>query len=183
MVSTLSFTVLTVSVYNTASSGDFPAQAWPDLNADKLTRDTGAKAVRLNGPRFWTVDGLTGVGVEAGAEKKTFAGVRTSLLGVIKFDVLKGRPSTTAFEPTLVSRTVAVRFLTGRPVTRLKSPEGKTFVLISTSRPGAVREADAGLPPGWVLTTQPAAEDLVLPARSAVALLQDRSENTYQSLE
>ena len=37
---------------------DGPPELWDALDADAIAKEMGALAVKLNGPRYWTLDGL-----------------------------------------------------------------------------------------------------------------------------
>jgi hypothetical protein len=183
LVSSVSFTTVTVRVYNTTRYGTYPEALWKALDADALTRTLGVKAVRLNGPRYWASDVLAGPGLDAPSDVKTFGSVKAAQVATLTFDGLKGRPSTDPFMPSLVTRDLTVVFHKGRPVTRLRAPDGQTWVLTSTARPLPFDAATVVLPTGWTLVTANVAQDLVLLPRSPVRVLQDSQLNTYQALE
>ena len=49
---------LQADVYGTQMINDCPAELWDTLNADEIAKDMGALFVKLNGPRYWMLDGL-----------------------------------------------------------------------------------------------------------------------------
>jgi len=57
-------TGLEAEVYGTQMLNDCPQELWETLDADVIAKDMGAVFVKLNGPRYWLLDGL---GVNRGA--------------------------------------------------------------------------------------------------------------------
>src|SRR5262245_44008598 len=51
-------TGLEAEVYGTQMLHDCPQEWWDTLDADEIAKDMGAIAVKLNGPRYWTLDGF-----------------------------------------------------------------------------------------------------------------------------
>ena len=51
-------TGLEAEVYGTQMLNDCPQELWETLNADEIAKDMGAVFVKLNGPRYWLLDGL-----------------------------------------------------------------------------------------------------------------------------
>jgi len=43
-------------VYGTQLINDCPQELWETLDASAIAAETGAIAVKLNGPRYWTLD-------------------------------------------------------------------------------------------------------------------------------
>jgi len=45
-------------VYGTQMLNDCPQELWEQLDADAIAKDMEAVLVKLNGPRYWMLDGL-----------------------------------------------------------------------------------------------------------------------------
>ena len=45
-------------VYGTQMLNDCPQELWETLNAEDIAKEMGAMFVKLNGPRYWMLDGL-----------------------------------------------------------------------------------------------------------------------------
>jgi len=52
-------TGLEAEVYGTQMLNDCPQELWETLNAEDIAKDMGAMFVKLNGPRYWMLDGFT----------------------------------------------------------------------------------------------------------------------------
>ena len=51
-------TGLEAEVYGTQMLNDCPQELWQSLDADAIAKEMGAVFVKLNGPRYWLLDGL-----------------------------------------------------------------------------------------------------------------------------
>ena len=51
-------TGLEAEVYGTQMLNDCPQHLWETLDADVITKEMGAMFVKLNGPRYWVLDGF-----------------------------------------------------------------------------------------------------------------------------
>ena len=45
-------------VYGTQMINDCPQELWEKLDAAEIAKDLGSLFVKLNGPRYWVLDGL-----------------------------------------------------------------------------------------------------------------------------
>ena len=71
-------------VYGTQLLNDCPAELWDALDADAIADEMGAVAVKLNGPRYWTLDGL-GTKVEVVEPVlRDFGGLTTRRIAVVE---------------------------------------------------------------------------------------------------
>ena len=51
-------TGLEAEVYGTQMLNDCPQELWQTLDANAIAKELGAVFVKLNGPRYWMLDGL-----------------------------------------------------------------------------------------------------------------------------
>jgi len=174
-------------VYNTLGLNDCPEAAWKALDPKQLAKQWKARAVLLNGPRYFMMDrsSLANPGAVAtfdGLQARHLADVQLSL-----FTVLKGRAK--AYTENTVKRTTEYLYRAGRPIYTLTAPDGRVYVMQTYALivDPHLTEADLPtlghrlkLPTGWKYAVRTPAHDLVLRANGTAYVLQDDLENSYQ---
>ena len=173
-------------VFGTQFLNDCPQELWDALDPTALAEELGAVAVKLNGPRYWVLDGI---GVKVNAMEpvlREFNGLLMRRLAVID---LGDTPTTAPYAEVKVDRGAVFFFDAGRPVCELVSPNGLSYVMqaLCVGVDPAMDEADLGtlgdrlsMPDGWTYRTRVLDEELVIDTTASVAtVLQDEFENTY----
>ena len=173
-------------VYGTQMLNDCPAELWDTLDATTIAEELGALAVKLNGPRHWTLDGF-GTKVEVVEPVlRDFNGLGTRRIAVVE---LGETPSVTPYTENHVNRGAVFFFDAGKPVFELVDPEGTAYVMqaycISVD---PTIDLDAlptlgdrlALPEGWTYRTRVLDSELVIDTSDHLAtVLQDELENSY----
>lgn len=175
-------------VYNTIGLNDCPEELWSKLDPEQIKKDTGAKAVKLNGPRYWTIDGLRN-SVLIDKTKTSFGGIEMRHAGTLKLsirDVLSiGKP----YVQHQVARKTIWLFLANKPVYQLIDPDGSVYFMQSYSiqkqkqDPGSLENLGSklSLKDGWKFRTLKLKKDFEVAAENGVAfVVQDDFDNTYQ---
>jgi len=177
----------TAHVYNTLGLNDCPEKAWQALDPAKLKKEFHARAIILNGPRYFLMDrnSLANPGKIA-----TFGDLQLRHLADLEVSLptlLRGRSK--PYTENQVKRTTEYVFRKGRTIYELVSPEGHVYVMQSYARnvDPKLSEPDLAalgkrlaLPKGWQYRAEKLDEDLVLKANGTAYVLQDELENSYQ---
>jgi hypothetical protein len=173
-------------VYGTQMINDCPQELWEQLDAEAIKGELDAVLVKLNGPRYWVLDGL-------GAKVQTTEPVMREFGGIMMRRIaevdLGTNPAQVPYVERHVNRGAVFFFDAGKRVYEIVNPEGTVFVMQaycvgvdpSLSEGGLM---DLGnrleLPEGWVYRTRILGEELVVDTSDHVAtVLQDELENTY----
>lgn len=177
-----------LDVYNTIGLNDCPQELWSKLDVEDLKATTGSKMVKLNGPRYWTIDGLTGSTLVDPA-LRTFGGIEMRHAGTLVLSLqdklFAGKPYVTHE----VARKTTWVFDAGKPVYQLVNPAGEVFFMQSYSvqktnqSPESLQQLGARLhlPKGWKFRTLILKKPFQLSAVDGMAYVtQDDFENTYQ---
>jgi hypothetical protein len=164
---------------------DCPQDLWDGLDPDIIAEETGAVAVKLNGPRYWVLNGL-GVKVDAMEPVlREFNGLLMRRLAVID---LGDSPGTSPYADVHVDRG-AVFFDAGKPVYELIDPDGLAYVMqaycigvdpaTDQASLNSLGERLAMLE-GWTYRVRVLDEELVVDTTDRIAtVLQDEFENSY----
>ncbi len=179
-------TGLEAEVYGTQMLNDCPQELWDTLNADEIAKDMGAVFVKLNGPRYWVLDGLGSKVAVIEPVFKDFNGIQMRRIATIPIgaDFAAG-----PYTIRNVNRGAVFFFDAGKTVYELVDPEGRAFVLQARCvgvEPGMTEESLANLgerlalPEGWSYRTRVLDAELVVDTSATLAtVVQDEFENTY----
>ena len=173
-------------VYGTQLLNDCPAELWDALDANAIAQEMGALAVKLNGPRYWTLDGL-GTKVEVVEPVlRDFGGLTTRRIAVVE---LGETPGVTPYTENHVNRGAVFFFDAGKPVFELVAPDGKAYIMQAYCigvDPSITLESlptlgeKLSMPDGWAYRTRVLDEELVVDTSDHLAtVLQDELENSY----
>jgi hypothetical protein len=175
-------------VYNTIGLNDCPQNLWEKLDPQKIKADTGSKMVRLNGPRYWVIDGIKNSTLIS-KEQQNFGGIEMRHAGTIeltlKDEISLGRP----YIVHKVARNTTWVFDGGKPVYQLIGPDGTVYFMQSYSVQKAQQTGDSlsklgeKLKPsnGWKFRTLVLSKPFEVNAENGVAyVVQDDLDNTYQ---
>lgn len=177
---------LFAEVWGTQLLHDCPAEWWNSLNAGELAQEMGALMVKLNGPRYWTLDGF---GTKVDVVEPVIREVRGMPMRRIAEVELGDNPAAVPYTERHVNRGAVFFFDTGRKVHELVDPTGRNFVMqaycVGVDSTLTVESLDSlgqrlSLPDGWSFRTRTLDEDLVVDTTAHVAtVVQDELENTY----
>jgi hypothetical protein len=173
-------------VFGTQFLNDCPQELWDGLDPDLIAKETGAVAVKLNGPRHWVLDGM-GVKVDAVEPVlREFNGLLMRRLAVID---LGDSPGTSPYTDVHVDRGAVFFFDAGKPVYELIDPDGLAYVMQAycIGVDPATDEASLhslgerlAMPEGWTYRVRILDEELMVDTTDKVAtVLQDEFEHSY----
>ena len=183
---------LTVRVFNTMGLNDCPENAWQAITKKDIADSRKASFVLLNGPRYWTIDGLQATGSTVNHERENFGGIEMNLRATVNigfFEQLRQIFGSNFYHATPVTRTTKWIYQSGSPVFELVSPSGEIYVMQSYAQIINTQLSMADLPMlgqqlqlprGWVYRTRVLTEDLNLVANGTAYVLQDSLMNSYQ---
>jgi hypothetical protein len=179
-------TGLEAEVYGTQMLNDCPQELWETLNADDIAKDMGAVFAKLNGPRYWVLDGLGSKVAVIEPVFKDFNGIQMRRIATIPIgaDFAAG-----PYTIRNVNRGAVFFFDAGKTVYELVDPDGRALVMQARCigiDPNMTEESLANLgerlalPAGWSYRTRVLETELVVDTSETLAtVVQDEFENTY----
>ena len=173
-------------VFGTQMLNDCPQELWDTLDAAVIAAEMGAVVVKLNGPRYWMLDGL---GQKVAVVEPVFRDFNGLMARRIATVDLGHNPSTQPYVEIHVNRGAVFFFDAGFPVYELVNPDGLAYVMqaycvgvdpaLTAELLPALGERLA-LPDGWAYRSRILEEELVIDTTATIAtVLQDEFENTY----
>jgi hypothetical protein len=176
-----------LDVYNTIGLDTCPQDLWSKITVDSVKKETGAKFVRLNGPRHWTLDNFVDSKLVA-TNIRSFGGVEMREAGVLEVHV--GLLDNGPYHIHTVARTTVEHYKAGLPVFQLIDPTGAVYFMQSYSLEKDPSQTMAALPQlgsklhlpkGWQFRTLILKHDYYLKAiNNQATVVQDDLINTYQ---
>jgi hypothetical protein len=173
-------------VFGTQLLNDCPAELWDTLEVPALMEQLGALFVKLNGPRYWVLDGFGNKRAPVEPVMASFNGLEMRRIAILELGKV---PMQIPYMDRKVDRGAIFFFDAGKPVFELVNPEGLAYVLQAycVSVDPTISEdnlADLGaklnLPEGWIYRTRILEEELVIDTSDTLAtVLQDELENSY----
>lgn len=179
-------TGLEAEVYGTQMLNDCPQELWETLDADAIAKDMGAVFAKLNGPRYWLLDGLGSKVAVVDPVFKEFNGIQMRRIATIPLgaDFAAG-----AYVVRNVNRGAVFFWDAGKPIYELVDPDGRPFVMQARCigvDPGMTEDSLAtlgerlALPEGWSYRARVLDAELVVDTSATLAtVVQDEFENTY----
>ena len=179
-------TGLEAEVYGTQMLNDCPQELWETLDADAIAKDMGAVFVKLNGPRYWLLDGMGSKVAVVDPVFRDFNGIQMRRIATIPLgaDFAAG-----AYVVRNVNRGAVFFWDAGKTVYELVDPEGRALVMQARCvgvDPNMTEESLAtlgerlALPEGWSYRTRVLDAELVVDTSATLAtVVQDEFENTY----
>jgi hypothetical protein len=177
---------LQADVYGTQMINDCPAELWDTLNADEIAKDMGALFVKLNGPRYWMLDGLGTKVAFVEPVMREFNGLMMRRIAMVD---LGDTPASLSYEERYVNRGAVFFFDAGSVVYELINPEGKAYIMQAycVGVDPTLNQSNLGdlagrlkLPAGWAFRSRILDEELVVDTTDHPAtVVQDELENTY----
>jgi hypothetical protein len=179
-------TGLEAEVYGTQMLNDCPQELWETLDADAIAKDMGAVFVKLNGPRYWLLDGLGSKVAVVDPVFRDFNGIQMRRIATIP---LSADFAAGAYVVRNVNRGAVFFFDAGKTVYELVDPEGRAFVMQArcvgvdsgmTEESLATLGERLALPEGWSYRSRVLDSELVIDTSATLAtVVQDEFENTY----
>ena len=177
---------LVAEVYGTQMLNDCPQEQWATLDADAIAAEMGAVVVKLNGPRYWMLDGLGQKVAVVDPVFRDFNGLTMRRIATVD---LGDDPAVHPYVERYVNRGAVFFFDAGAPVHELVDPDGLAYVMQAYCvgvDPSLTQDDLAGLgdrldlPAGWSFRTRVLDDELVVDTTATIAtVLQDELENTY----
>ena len=179
-------TGLEAEVYGTQLLNDCPQELWEMLDAEAIAKDMGAVFAKLNGPRYWLLDGLGSKVAVVDPVFKDFNGIQMRRIATIPLgaDFAAG-----AYVVRNVNRGAVFFWDAGKLVYELVDPEGRAFVMQArcvgvdaamTEESLATLGDRLALPTGWTYRSRVLDSELVIDTSATLAtVVQDEFENTY----
>ncbi len=177
---------LEAEVYGTQLLNDCPQELWETLDAAAIAEEMGAVMVKLNGPRYWTLDALGAKVAVIEPVFRDFNGITMRRIATVAVGDLS---SVGPYREMKVNRGAVFFFDAGSRVYELVAPDGTAYLMQAycVGVDPTLTEADlAGLgdrlalPEGWTYRTRLLDEEVVVDTTASIAtVLQDELENSY----
>lgn len=186
---------IVTTVYNTLGLNDCPEDLWAPLTENGVMAQYGADAVKLNGPRHWTMDEIIASGSSADTPTYTFGtdpGLPMQQRAVIETKLNESTVGDQLYVPNEVQRDTVFAYDAGQPIFELTDPDGHVYVMQSYSQivdPDLDYAALAGLgarlalPEGWSFSSRVLDERLELSTEASdgrAYVINDDLLNSYQ---
>jgi hypothetical protein len=179
------------AVYNTLGLNDCPAEEWKALDPDMLKNAFKARAVVMNGPRYFLMDraALQNPGAVVSVD-----GLQLRLLATIRLPVgsLIGGARRKPYTEHTIERTTYYLFSGGRLVYELIAPAEQVYIMQSYAQIVDPTQTEASLetlasrlqlPQGWHYRVRRLDQDYVVQVTGEAHVIQDEFENTYQRVD
>ncbi len=177
---------LHAEVYGTQMLNDCPQELWDTLDANTIAREMGAVFVKLNGPRYWTLDGFGSKVAVVEPVLREFNGLTMRRIASLDLGTtMQAGPYTIRN----VNRGAVFFFDAGSRIYELVDPDAVAYVMQAYCigvDPTLTEEAlvtlgdRLDLPDGWSYRTRVLDEELVVDTSASLAtVIQDELENTY----
>lgn len=176
-----------VAVYNTLGLNFCPEDKWKALNEKALAKAGHLSAVRLNGPRYWTLNAIQASGDSKNGETLSFGGIAMTQRATIKLKLWQARLG--GYRVSTIKRTTVFTYKKGALVYELVSPKGDVYMMQSYAQivdpklsiddlPNLGKRLK--LPKGWKYQTRTLGADYDLKANGTAYVVQDDLDNSYQ---
>jgi hypothetical protein len=177
---------LHAEVYGTQMLNDCPQELWDGLDANAIAEEMGATFVKLNGPRYWMIDGVGAKVAVVEPVFHEFNGLNMRRIATLDLGTtLNAGPYTIRN----VNRGAVFFFDAGSRVHELVDPDGAAYVMQAycvgvdptTDEASLLTLGDRlSMPEGWTYRTRVLDEELVVDTSATIAtVIQDEFENTY----
>ena len=173
-------------VYGTQLLNDCPQDKWETLVATEIAAEMGALAVKLNGPRYWTLDAFGQKVATTDPVLRDFGGITMRRIANVDLGEV---PKLGPYTETKVNRGVIFFWDAGETVHELVNPDGLAYVMQAlcigvdpTTTPESLLTLGdrLALPEGWSYRTRVLEEELIVDTTATIAtVLQDEYENSY----
>lgn len=184
---------LEASVYSTIGLSDCPEDRWRALDPAAIKREHGARAVVLNGPRYFLMDRVSIA--NPGREIVRFGTLDMRRLASVRIPLRRlvgGSMRQQPYSEVEVVRDTTYVYDAGREIYRLVDPRGRAYVMqtyslmVDSSLTASALPALGArlrLPAGWRYEVEILAHELVLTVHGTAYLVQDDLTNSYQRVD
>jgi hypothetical protein len=180
---------LNASVYSTIHLNNCPEDLWSKMDIAAIKKQFDASAVKLNGPRYFMMDGLVANNKTVNTPVITIGGIQFQKRAEINTNIWDGALGNKLYAPTTVQRYTIWIYNPGTTIYELISPKGEVYVMQSyaqivdtnlqvTDLPNLGQRLK--LPVGWKFQTRTLTQALELKANGVAYVLQDDLRNSYQ---
>jgi hypothetical protein len=177
-------------VYNTIGLNLCPQEEWVKLSEKKIKKKWNADFVKLNGPRYWTMDSMKSSLLNPTIVN--FNGIEMRKAGIVEvgFRDIIGKRS--VYKERKVRRNSIWIFNSNELVYELVSPDNKVYIMqsFSTEVKDLTLESlkdlktQLKLPRGWTYRARLITEELNVPIPQGLAtVIQDDFYNSYTLIE
>ncbi|MFZ4715259.1 MAG: hypothetical protein ACOYL6_16170 [Bacteriovoracaceae bacterium] len=181
---------LKLDVYNSIGLNLCPEEMWNKLSVHKIKKEFKKSFVKLNGPRYWTMDAMESSLLDTNIIKFGELGMRKAgIVSVPFFEILGNRKP---YKERKVNRKSIWIFYPNEMIYLLEDPTGKKYIMQSYStekKPLTINELShlnslLKLPKGWAFRPLRLEEELRIPIPENMAtVIQDEFYNTYTLIE
>ncbi|SLN47278.1 hypothetical protein [Pseudooctadecabacter jejudonensis] len=180
---------ITAEVYNTIGLNECPADLWDALDPEELKTSYDAMDIKMNGPRYWTINAIKGEGKTAEGKVVDFGGIEMVWAAEIVTRIGQGTVGGSVYQENEVQRFTTFTYSAGAEVYELTSPEGGVYRMQSYAQivdPTLTIDdlSDIGprlqLPEGWTFAVRVLDEDEFLIATGLAFVINDVLGNSYQ---
>jgi len=173
-------------VFGTQLLNDCPQELWQTLDANVIAAEMGALAVKLNGPRYWTLDAFGQKVAVAEPVLRDFNGITMRRIATVNLGEV---PKLGPYTETKVNRGAIFFWDEGQTVHELVNPDGLAYVMQAlcigvdpTMNAASLLTLGErlALPDSWSYQTRVLDEELIVDTTETIAtVLQDEFENSY----
>lgn len=177
-------------MYNSIGLNLCPQEQWEKLSEKKIKKKWDADFVKLNGPRFWTMDSMKSTLLNPTIV--SFNGIEMRKAGIVKLGFKDVFGKRSAYKERKVRRNSVWIFNSQELVYELVSPDGKVYIMQSYST--EVKDlnleslkdlkSQLKLPKGWTFRARLLTEELNVPIPQGLAtVIQDDFYNSYTLIQ
>lgn len=176
-------------VYNTLGFNYCPPGKWNKLTEAEVNQEYGSQSAKLNGPRHWVMDAISGSGSSASGKTFTFGGIETGLRGTLTTPAGQPTVGSQYYVVNKVQRTTTWVYKAGKPIFELTDPKGDVYVMQSyaqiidktlTYKQLPSLGSKLQLPQGWKYSTETPKQELKLVANGVAYVVNDNFADSYQ---
>lgn len=180
-----------VEVYNTIGLNECPAELWNELEKEALNEAYGATDVKMNGPRYWVINGIAGHGATAAGKIVDFDGIEMKQAAQIETKLWEGTVGSKLYAENQVQRTTTFTYYADNMVYELTSPEGDVYRMQSYAQivdPTLTIEdletlgERLELSEGWRYQARLLSEESLLKTDGLAYVINDEFANSYQKV-
>jgi hypothetical protein len=177
-------TQIDADVYNSTRLNDCPRDKFKALDPEALAKEHGVVRAIVNQRRYWMQDSYTFF--KAGS-KVSFGGIEMDWVALLRVPPgLGANAQAKPYQMAQIARDTEKRYLKGRPVFELISPDGTNWIMQSAIDQPLRLDSFAGianvmkLPEGWSFRYRILNRDLVMRSNGSAQILQDDMMNVYE---
>lgn len=177
-----------IEVWGTQMLNDCPQHLWDGLDPEAIKTEMGAVFARLNGPRYWVLDGLGTKVATVEPTLREFNGLLMRRIATIPLGT--GGPAGQPYTVRNVDRGAQFFWDKGKRIYELVDPDGRAFVMqalcvavdkdMNDEKNLVSLGERLSLPAGWSYRTRILDGDIYSDTTKNLAtVVQDEFENTY----